>query len=325
MQEFNVVAIIPTGLGCKLGGDAGFNTGVKLLAKCCDNLIINPNFCNASDINEMPENCWYVEGSILDRMLQGSINLKKSKTYNKILMVVNSPVTNDSINAKNAGIWGLGANIELLELKIPLIMQAIMNDDGTAGGIVTGWEELVEQIKDLEFDALALHTPIEFDKEISNYYWKNINVVNPYGAVEALASKLIATAINKPTAHAPVDFVVDEEKIAVRLSLAPEAISTTYSFCILKGLHKAPRIVEKDGMSNKDIDCMITPINCWGAPHRSCMANDIPIIVVKENTTCYQDFKYPNYAKLIFVENYLEAAGYIMCLQAGVNPLTVKL
>ncbi len=321
MKDFNVVAIIPTGLGCKLGGDAGFNTGLKLLAKCCDNIIINPNFCNASDINESPENCWYTEGSIIDRFLEGKFNLKKPKTYNKILLAVNSPVRNDSINAMNAGIWGLGADIELVELKNPLIMKAIMNPDGTAGGIVEGWKELVKQIKDLDFDALALHTPIEYDKKISDYYWKNEDIVNPYGAVEALASKLIATAINKPTAHAPVDFEVGEDEI-VRISLAPESISSTYLFCVLKGLHKAPRIVYGKGLNVRDIDFLITPYGCWGTPHLHCINNNIPIIGVWENSTCLSrnGWTYPKDAKLIVLDNYLEVVGYLMSLQAGVNP-----
>ena len=76
MTKLNGVFIIPTGLGCTLGGDAAFNTGVKLMAECVNNLIINPNSVNASDINEMPSNCLYVEGSTIDRFLQNKLNLE---------------------------------------------------------------------------------------------------------------------------------------------------------------------------------------------------------------------------------------------------------
>ena len=70
----NIVMIIPTGIGCKIGGHAGDATpAAKLLASVCDNLIIHPNVVNASDINEMPPNSWYTEGSILDEFLDGHV------------------------------------------------------------------------------------------------------------------------------------------------------------------------------------------------------------------------------------------------------------
>ena len=65
-----VVLIVPTGLGAEIGGHAGdANPVAKLLGACCDKLITHPNVVNGSDINEMPENALYVEGSILDRFL----------------------------------------------------------------------------------------------------------------------------------------------------------------------------------------------------------------------------------------------------------------
>jgi len=47
------------------------------------------------------------------------------------------------------------------------------------------------------------------------------------------------------------------------------------------------------------------------------------VTVVKENTTVLND-TYPEWEKIIFVENYLEAAGYIMAMKAGVYPPTVR-
>ena len=74
----NVVMIVPTGIGCEIGGHAGdASPAAKLLASVCDNLIIHPNVVNASDINEITENMWYVEGSILDRFLLNQIKLRK--------------------------------------------------------------------------------------------------------------------------------------------------------------------------------------------------------------------------------------------------------
>src|SRR5579864_1399762 len=116
MKKLNGVFIIPTGLECAFGGDAAFLPGIKLISSCVNDLIVNPNAVNASDINEMPSNCLYVEGSTIDRFLEGNLSLKKIKKYNKILMVVNRPVTPSEINSMNAGIWGLGAEIRMIPL-----------------------------------------------------------------------------------------------------------------------------------------------------------------------------------------------------------------
>ncbi len=64
-DDFNVVMIVPTGIGAEIGGHAGDAAPTaRLLAGACDTLITHPNVVNASDINELPENGLYVEGSV---------------------------------------------------------------------------------------------------------------------------------------------------------------------------------------------------------------------------------------------------------------------
>ena len=73
------------------------------------------------------------------------------------------------------------------------------------------------------------------------------------------------------------------------------------------------------------MDFLLTPHGCWGRPHIACQENNIPIIVVKENTTCFsENFSYDG-KKAIFVENYLEAAGLIMAMNSGVDYRTILL
>ena len=100
----NVVMIIPTGIGADIGGHAGdANPAAKLLAAACDTLVVHPNVVNASDINEMPPNALYVDGYMLDRFLDERISLQPG--YNeKILLVVNKPVNNQTVNAVSAAI-----------------------------------------------------------------------------------------------------------------------------------------------------------------------------------------------------------------------------
>ena len=56
-SAFNVVMLVPTGIGCEIGGHAGdAGPAARLLASVCDRLLLHPNVVNGSDMNEMPEN-----------------------------------------------------------------------------------------------------------------------------------------------------------------------------------------------------------------------------------------------------------------------------
>ena len=80
-------SLIPTGIGCEIGGHAGDATPVaRLLSSSCDNLITHPNVFNASDLNEMPENSLYVEGSTICRLMMGTVGLQPVRS-NRILAV----------------------------------------------------------------------------------------------------------------------------------------------------------------------------------------------------------------------------------------------
>ena len=311
----NTIFIIPTGIGAKIGGHAGDALpAFKLIASISDIAITHPNVVNASDINEMPENTWYVEGSILDRFLEGSICLEKPKS-NKILLVVNKPIRPETINAVNAARHTIGCKIEVVELDTELKMIATMTEQGASGDI-SGWWELCKQIKNYDFDALAIATSIDIEKDIELNYFRN-GGINPWGGVEAIASKLIAENINKPVAHAPImstDPEIKDFMEVVNPRIAAEVISQCFIHCIFKGLHKAPRISDR-GLSVKDIDCLITPIDCFGRPHKACIENDIPIIAVRENTTCLNK----SIPIAILVDNYLEATGIVQTIKIGIT------
>ena len=105
------VMIVPTGIGAEIGGHSGDATPVaKLLASMCEKLFIHPNIVNASDINEMTENMFYVEGSLLDRFLEGQIGLEEVYS-NKMLLVVNE-VRTEIVNAVSGARMTMGADIE---------------------------------------------------------------------------------------------------------------------------------------------------------------------------------------------------------------------
>lgn len=321
----NIVLIVPTGIGAEIGGHAGdANPVCKLLASVADKLITHPNVVNASDINEMPDNVLYVEGALLDRFLCGEIHLRQP-LQNKILVATNRPARNDTINAVSAARATIGVDASVLELDTPLRMVARF-DGGVATGDVLGWKQLVRQLKVLDYDALAIHTPIEVSRDVALSYYRE-GGVNPWGGVEAKASKLISDVLNKPVAHAPLETTSPDDtelygimNEVVDPRIAPEAISFCYLHCVLKGLNKAPRI-SSTGLSVDDIDVMVTPDGCFGRPHRACLKANIPVIVVRENKTICSE---QPHSRFIYVENYWEAAGVLMCMKTGIQKESVR-
>lgn len=320
---FNTVLIIPTGVGAEIGGHAGDGNPVaKLIGSVCDKLILHPNVVNASDINEMPDNALYVEGSILDRFLESKIGLQEVKS-NKVLVAVNAPVSSDIVNAVSAARATLGLDAVIVELKTQLRMVAARSTGSQASGDVYGWEDLVEQVSRYDFDALAIASLIEVEMSVAIDYLTN-GGINPWGGVEAKASRLIAEALNKPVAHAPVDPpALKNFRAVVDPRMAAEMVSCGFLHCVLKGLQKAPRVGRSGSTPTimmSDVDCMVSPWGLNGRPHRACLYAGVPIITVKENKTI-GNVTDPNF---IEVDNYLEAVGMIQAMKIGITSQSVR-
>jgi len=104
--------------------------------------------------------------------------------------------------------------------------------------------------------------------------------------------------------------------------------------CILKGLHKSPRIVRDENLfarpevfSVEDVSCLIIPDGCLGVPTIAALEQGIHVIAVRENKNLMQnDLTLLPWRKgqLIQVDNYLEAVGVMNALKAGVTLESVR-
>ncbi len=317
--------IIPTGIGCAIGGHAGDAVcAVNLIASLCDNLIVNPNAVNASDINEMAPNCLYVEGSLIDRFLCSEIGLEKRKR-NDLLLAVNKPVHANTVNSVNAARVALGVDIEIMELETPLTMHAYLAGDGSAGGHVGGWRKLLDQVRRHTFDALAIQTEVDVSDDVVARYLE-CGGVNPWGGVEAKASRLIAGHLNVPVAHAPMEceggYFSNYAGIP-DARMAAEMVSVSYLHCVLKGLASAPIPTARatGDLRVCDIDFLVTPDGCFGRPHKYALDCGVEVIVVRENSSVLSN-EFP--PECTFVENYLECAGVVACRKIGINERWVR-
>ena len=344
-SRFNVAFLIPTGIGAEVGGHAGDATPTaRLIAETCDTLILHPNVVNASDINEMPANSLYVEGSVITRLLMGTIGLAPTRA-NRVLVIIDAHedelFVNAAINAVSAARASYGLVCpEVIKLSPPVIMTAEFTDFGTAAGKISGLERVFAVLKEQEgeYDAAAISSVISVPKEFhQGYFDAGGEMVNPWGGVEAMLTHTVSSRFNVPSAHSPMfeaQDIANRDPGVVEPRMAAEAISLTFFQSVLKGLHKSPRIVtdssqiSKPGViSSSDISCLVIPDGCVGLPTLAALEQGISVIAVRENKNLMENdlTTLPwRSGQLHIVENYWEAAGVLCAIRGGIAPESVR-
>jgi hypothetical protein len=116
--------------------------------------------------------------------------------------------------------------------------------------------------------------------------------------------------------------------------MSPEAVSSCFLHCVLKGLHKSPRITtdrtlftHPNILTAADISCLVMPDGCVGLPTLAALEQGIPVIAVRENRNRMKNnLEELPFApgKLFIVENYLEAVGVMTALKSGVSVSAVR-
>jgi hypothetical protein len=344
-DEFNVVFLVPTGIGSDIGGHAGDATPVaRVLAKACDRLITHPNVVNASDLNEMPENALYVEGSTITRMMMGTAALQRVRANRVLVIIDDHEITmfaNDTLNAVSAARATYGLDCpKVVKLDPPLHMSAEFTKSGRAAGVVEGVDRICAVLDANKgmFDAVAIASVIDCDDEYHEAYFHcDGEMINPWGGVEAMLTHAVSMLYEVPTAHSPMlesVKVADFDLGVVDPRLAAEAVSLTFVQCMLKGLQRSPRIVtdpdamrEAGMLTAADVSCLVIPDKCVGLPTLAALEQGIPVIAVRENTNLMEnDLSFLPWAdgQLHIVENYWEAVGVMTALKAGIKPNSLR-
>jgi len=344
-ERFNAVLLVPTGINTEIGGHAGDATPVaKLLGATCDQVIVHPNVVNASDINEMPTNALYVEGSVICRLLMGTAGLRRVRS-NRVMVVIDDHndeyFINAAANTVNAARASYGLKCpEIIRLSPPIEMRTAYAKSGRAVGEIGNLSGLFELCKKRrnDFDALAISSVIKVPPNYhQDYFDRGGEMVNPWGGVEAMLTHAVSEYLNVPSAHAPMfesRLISDKDPGIVDPRMAAEAVSLTFLQCVLKGLHQSPRIVTDaqemqapDVLTASEISCLVIPDKCVGLPTLAALFQGITVIAVRESQNIMQnDLEMLPWqaGQLHVVENYWEAAGVISALRAGIDPMSVR-
>jgi hypothetical protein len=338
-KEFNLALIVPTGIGVAIGGQAGDAGPVaRLLGKVCDNLILHPNVVNASDINEMTENSLYIEGSVLSRLLMGTVALNKVRA-NRVLTIIedheDTAFVDNTVNAINAARATYGLNNDRIAVMWPsFTMEPVESASGSAVGRIRNLEHLVSCLEYYkgDYDAVAIASIISYDaKAHLEYFTSAEERVNPWGGAEAMLTHAISHFFNIPSAHAPLCESEEIEQLetgVVDPRIAAEVVSTAYINCVLKGLQRSPQIVGADEFNNphiisaRDVNCIVIPDTCLGLPVLAALEQGIKVIAVRNENLMENDIaELPWAAGQFFkADSYAEAAGIVAALKNGDDP-----
>jgi len=339
MEISPTIFIVPTGIGCDIGGFAGDALPTaKLLASASGCLITHPNVMNGGTLSEKDQNIFYVEGFCLDRLAKGEIALKSVKQQ-KIGIIFDSGIKSEilarHLQVADACVATLGINVHsYLVTQKPLKIIIDSDSSKMSCGIIENPDTLIEAgecliEKGVTAIAIVAKFPDDSDSPETNIYREGKGV-DPIAGVEAVISHLISKFLKVPCAHAPaLDPIALNENLDPRA--AAEEIGHTFLPSVLIGLSNAPDIVELPNINElislhpNQIESIVVPNGALGGEAvLAGIEKGLNIISVKNKNTLKVTNEFYHYPNLIEVNNYLEAAGIILAIRKGINLNSIK-
>ena len=348
------VMIIPSGIGCSIGGFAGDAIPTaRLLAAASGCLITHPNVLNGASLYWNDPRIHYVEGYALDKFAKGDIALKLVKGQKIGLLLdagLNPVLRKRHLQVVDACRASLGLNIgPVVTTEVPLQITIKTGPSGSSWGELLNPDELLragEKLKNAGVNAVAVvtsFTDLESNEELNSY--RQGEGVDVLAGAEAIISHLLVRHLSLPCAHAPalaelpLEFDLDPR-------IAGEEIGHTFLPCVLVGLSRAPQFIQNfhsnfpptnnsSGLIYSDqIGAIVIPEGALGGEAvLASLEKKVPLIIVKNRNVLNVSLeKFIGAAStqnknnlLIFkAENYLEAAGLVTLLREGISLESIK-
>ena len=339
--------IIPSGIGCSVGGFAGDAIpAARLLAAASGCLITHPNVLNGASLYWCDRRVQYVEGYSLDRFAAGDILLRPVRKQ-KVGLLIDSGIEEELIQkhlaVANACRATLGLDIgPVIKTVRSLELSINSGSSGASWGYIKNPDDLLkaaERLKEEDVTAIAVVTrfPDDLNKDVLDAYRKGKGVDALAGA-EAIISHLIVKHFSIPCAHAPalmplpIDPLIDPRAAA-------EELGHTFLPCVLVGLSRSPDLVtsipyktssgqlSRNLLSCDQLGAVVVPNGALGGEAvLSCLEKNIPLIAVTNPATIdvnaealrlYDHIDQKKQAEFFQVDNYVEAAGLILALREG--------
>jgi len=340
--------IIPTGIGCDIGGFAGDAIPTaRLLASASQCLITHPNVMNGGSLYWPDPHIHYVEGYSLNLFATGELFLKPVRQQ-KVGLLLDAGLESDlkqrHLQVADGCVTSLGLDIgPIVTTEKALRINLEKGLSGSSWGNIGEPDVLLrgaEKLKKAGATAIAVITRFPDDSDdLETKLYRQGNGVDMIAGAEAVISHFLVKHLLIPCAHAPglaplsVDYDLDPRT-------SGEEIGYTFLQSVLVGLSRAPDLICKSALntkensvlplttllSNRNLGAIVAPQGALGGEAvLACIEQFIPLIIVSNqgvlnvsSRNMRLDFL-DRQNNILYADNYLEAAGLVTALRYGIS------
>ena len=325
--------VIPTGVGCAVGGYAGDGLpAARLLAAASGCLVTHPNVMNGAALYWSDRRIHYVEGWALDRFASGELALAQVAGRRVGLLLdggIEPELRARHLQAAEACRATLGLTIgPVLTTEVPLGVGLSLGPSGTSWGTLDRPDALLragEQLVAAGATAIAVvaRFPDDPGSDALAAYRHGAGVDALAGA-EAVISHLLVQHLGIPCAHAPA---LAPLPLDVQLDprAAAEELGHTFLPCVLVGLSRAPDLVSPQDrratLWAEDLGAVVAPAGALGGEAiLASVERGVPLIAVTGNSCLLEVDAAALGLPALTARNYSEAAGLVLALREGLDP-----
>lgn len=243
--------VIPTGIGCELGGYAGDGLpAARLLAGASGCLITHPNVMNAASLYWSDRRIHYVEGWALDRFAAGELALAP-RASQRVGVLFDAGIEPELLHRHRQVIDACRASLGLrvgpiVRSDAPLGVSLQLAESGSSWGTIARPDALLragERLVAAGATAIAVvaRFPDDPGSEALAAY-RSGSGVDALAGAEAVISHLLVQHLGIPCAHAPALEPLPLDP-ALDPRAAAEELGHTFLPCVLVGLSRAPDLV----------------------------------------------------------------------------------
>jgi hypothetical protein len=338
--------VIPTGVGCAVGGYAGDGLpAARLLAAASGCLITHPNVLNAAALYWSDRRIHYVEGWSLNRFAAGDLALAPVPSQRVGLLLdagLEPELRLRHLQVADACRASLGLPIgPVLTTDQPLGVSLRLGPSGTSwgtlerpGALLRAGERLVAA------GASAIAVVARFPEDPASEAlaaYRHGEGVDALAGAEAVISHLLVRHLGIPCAHAPALAPLPPER-DLDPRAAAEELGHTFLPCVLVGLSRAPDLVPLAGAEIRggpapsqpgcrawihpaQLGAVVAPAGALGGEAvLACAARGVPLIAVEGNPCLLQVNGEALGLPVLRAAGYGEAAGLVLALREGIDP-----
>jgi hypothetical protein len=335
--------VIPTGIGCAIGGYAGDALpSARLLAAASGCLITHPNVMNGAALYWSDPRIHYVEGWGLDRFAAGALALRPVRRQRVGLLLdagIEAELRLRHLQVVDGCRATLGLEIgPVVSTDVPLDVSLELGSSGASWGRLGRPDALLragERLRAAGATAIAVVARFPEDPEseaLADY--RGGSGVDVLAGAEAVISHLLCDHLGIPCAHAPALGPLPLNP-ALDPRAAGEELGTTFLPCVLVGLSRAPDLVSwppgpaavtsgvGDVLRPEAIGAVVTPAGALGgAAVLACAERGVPVIAVA-NPCVLQVSAEALGLEVLAAASYAEAAGLVLALREGIAPASL--